>query len=142
MSIFDRLRSMFSREGEEAKIFFEELRQRTEDDLGRREAELTETPEEALARAEAAAQAGDDEFARLEGAIGSRLSKAEVTALTEPADEGEDLDMLDMTDFDRNDRDPLGMRTEAAAERSAAPATPQPPPDGDSAERHVGRSAR
>ncbi len=121
MPFFDRLRSLFTREGADAKVFFEELRQRAEKDLDRREAELAETPTEAFERSKAAAQAGDDEFTRLEGAIGSRLSKAEVSALTEPATEGEDQALLDLTNFDHGDRDPLGMRAETDVTNPGAP---------------------
>lgn len=153
MPIFDRLRKLFSREAAEAKIFYEELRQRAEDDLGRRENALTESPAEALARAQAAAEAGDEEFARLEQTIGSRLSDAEVSALTEPAAEGEDQAVIDLNNFDHGGRDPLGMRS--APEPVSEPAMESNPnertdasllenghADEDGAVTHGGRRAR
>jgi hypothetical protein len=115
MSIFDRLRNLLSKEGAETKAFFEELRHKADADLGRREAELNETPVEAFERAKQEADRGDDEFARLEEVIGSRLNEAEVAELTRPANP-DDSNEIDLQDVSRDDRDPLGLRDEAPTE--------------------------
>lgn len=71
MSTLDRIRAWFKREGAEVRDAWDGARDRADAELSKKEAQLNETPEEAMERIQGEIRQSEESFDELRGRIAS-----------------------------------------------------------------------